>query len=1037
MPTIATGLKVSISNTPQAKDDVYGSLEDFSKLLDVLCNDLGGTAKTLYSLSRDLTIEDGGTVTSASLICGVPVQSITTNLGATATIVDGMISYVTNGLDFLAEGQDCTDVFSYVIRLSSGAFSIATVSVTVSGSNDAPDIHFVTGDSAAASLAETDAPLIASGSLTVTDVDTIDTVDVTVSGVVASGTGGTGGISNDDLKAMLSLTGHIDNAADGTAGSLDWSFDSGSEAFDYLAQGETLILTYTLTATDSAPYTPLSDTQTVTITITGTNDAPVLTVTATGSLAEDGDDPILSTSGSLDVTDVDATDSHVITTGVTSVVWSGGSLSLDDQAALAAGFTADADSWDYSVANSAVQFLDDGETLVLTFSVTVTDDSGALNNSDTKAVAVTITGANDAPELTGTAASLPGGLEDNSYTVTQAQLLAGWTDVDEETLVASGLTATNGTVVANADGSYTITPSANYYGPVTLNYSVGDGTASVAAILSYTLASVNDAPAGADKTLTILEDGSHGFTAADFGFSDPNDAPANALLAVKITTLPGAGSLTLGGVAVTLGQWVSLADINAGLLAFTPAANANGAGYASFTFQVRDDGGTANGGIDTDQSANTITVNVTPVNDAPVNTVPGSQSVDEDTALAIAGVSVGDIDSASLTTTLSVDHGTLDVTNVVGLGIVGDGTGTVVLTGSAAQINAALAGLRYTGNADYFGADTLTVETDDGDLTDTDTVAITVNAVEDGITITGLHFAPNASAGNNLNLGAFVADGATGAVTYDASVNAVGGATGAASIDVLSDGTLDLAGGPTPAGQFTLAVSVYDGGGNVINTFTYTLWIGTNDANSFTFTLANDSIGAGRQQNDTIVGNSGQDYLFGGSDADRLVGNGGDDWLSGGGGNDTFGFIAPSGGGTDEVADFDDGGDRIALLQGGDGWNAAATTATSAGATLSATDYVNTGRTSLLSLIAGDNNKVVELQAAQSTAHMAGTLGAAVNAYVLVFNSDTGFAELWHDNNWSDAASRTQVMTFESSGFNTLAELQALTNSDFAEWLGP
>ena len=37
-------------------------------------------------------------------------------------------------------------------------------------------------------------------------------------------------------------------------------------------------------------------------------------------------------------------------------------------------------------------------------------------------------------------------------------------------------------------------------------------------------------------------------------------------------------------------------------------ANANGAGYASFTFQVQDDGGIANGGVDLDQSPNTMTV---------------------------------------------------------------------------------------------------------------------------------------------------------------------------------------------------------------------------------------------------------------------------------------------------------------------------------------------------------------------------------------------------------------------------------------------
>src|SRR5258706_331282 len=47
---------------------------------------------------------------------------------------------------------------------------------------------------------------------------------------------------------------------------------------------------------------------------------------------------------------------------------------------------------------------------------------------------------------------------------------------------------------------------------------------------------------------------------------------------------------------------------------FDPAAHAKGAGHARFTFQVRDNGGTASGGQDTDQLANTITINVNAVN---------------------------------------------------------------------------------------------------------------------------------------------------------------------------------------------------------------------------------------------------------------------------------------------------------------------------------------------------------------------------------------------------------------------------------------
>src|SRR5207247_568439 len=121
--------------------------------------------------------------------------------------------------------------------------------------------------------------------------------------------------------------------------------------------------------------------------------------------------------------------------------------------------------------------------------------------------------------------------------------------------------------------------------------------------------SVNDAPAGADKTVTTNEDTAYVFAASDFGFSDTHDSPANSLLAVKVTTLPAAGSLTDNGVAVTLGQYVPVGDINGGKLRFTPAPDANGTAYASFTFQVQDDGGTSNGGVDLDQSPNTITVN--------------------------------------------------------------------------------------------------------------------------------------------------------------------------------------------------------------------------------------------------------------------------------------------------------------------------------------------------------------------------------------------------------------------------------------------
>src|SRR5437762_916757 len=114
-----------------------------------------------------------------------------------------------------------------------------------------------------------------------------------------------------------------------------------------------------------------------------------------------------------------------------------------------------------------------------------------------------------------------------------------------------------------------------------------------------------------------------------------------------------------------------MADITAGNLVFAAAANANGAGYASFTFQVQDNGGTANSGVDLDQSANTITINVTSVNDAPPGT-DATLTINEDTPRTLTAADFGFTaanDSpansfAAVTITTVPTAGTLTLTNV-------------------------------------------------------------------------------------------------------------------------------------------------------------------------------------------------------------------------------------------------------------------------------------------------------------------------------------------------------------------------------------
>ena len=235
-----------------------------------------------------------------------------------------------------------------------------------------------------------------------------------------------------------------------------------------------------------------------------------------------------------------------------------------------------------------------------------------------------------------------------------------------------------------------------------------------------TVVAVNDAPINTvPAAQTVDEDTTLPIAGVSVADSDSSALTTTLSVAHGILNVTAGPGVTVNGTAsVTITG--TAAQINTALagLAYTGNLDFNGAD----TLTVATSDATA---TDTD----TIAITVNPVNDAPINAVPGAQTVAEDTILPIAGVSVADIDSSALTTTLSVAHGILNVT--AGAGVTGNGTASVTIAGTAAQINAALAGLAYTGNLDFNGADTLTVATSDATSTDTDTIAITVNPVND------------------------------------------------------------------------------------------------------------------------------------------------------------------------------------------------------------------------------------------------------------------------------------------------------------------
>ena len=112
--------------------------------------------------------------------------------------------------------------------------------------------------------------------------------------------------------------------------------------------------------------------------------------------------------------------------------------------------------------------------------------------------------------------------------------------------------------------------------------------------------------------MTTGEDRAYAFTADDFGFDDAD--AGDTLASVTIVTVPAAGTLALDGTAVLADAVVTTAQIDGDMLTFTPARDAHGAPYTTFTFTVND-------GTDDSASAYTMTIDVTDA-PAPVCAVP-------------------------------------------------------------------------------------------------------------------------------------------------------------------------------------------------------------------------------------------------------------------------------------------------------------------------------------------------------------------------------------------------------------------------------
>jgi Ca2+-binding RTX toxin-like protein len=489
----------------------------------------------------------------------------------------------------------------------------------------------------------------------------------------------------------------------------------------------------------------------------------------------------------------------------------------------------------------------------------VSTDSTGLTDTDT--IRIAVTPVNDSPVGSPTV-TLSNTAEDTPIIITAASLLAGFRDVDGDTLFITRIEATNGSLVNNNNGTYIFTPTPNFNGIATLTYWVSDGTTTIdVPSRSFNVTPVNDAPVGSPTAIlaNTTEDTAINITAASLltGFSDVD---GDALFITRIEATNG-----------------SLVNNNNGTYTFTPAPNFNG--IATLTYWVSD--GT------TIVDVPSRSFNVTPVNDAPVGTSTAIlANTVEDTAINITAASL-------LTGFSDVDGNSLSVTNLVATNgnLVNNNNGTYT----------------FNPDANFNGSVTLTYGVTDG--------TTTLAGQNSKFVVTSVNDAPilqqpiiDQRAGQNqaftftIPVNSFIDVDASDALTY--SVTQENGSP-LPSWLIFNPITRIFAGTPTSAnvGILNIKVTATDNagakasdvftlsiGGDIIGTELADSLIGTNGDDNIIGLGGNDTID-GREGNDTIRGGYGNDVLNGGDGDDTFLVSvlyEGNDIYNGGNGKDTI-----------------------------------------------------------------------------------------------------------------------------------------------------
>jgi VCBS repeat-containing protein len=443
------------------------------------------------------------------------------------------------------------------------------------------------------------------------------------------------------------------------------------------AGSATISLTLVDSGSNVAPNVNTSAVQTFVITVASINDAPTFTKGANQTVAEDaGAQTVNGWATAIDDGDAEASQTLLFT-----VTNDNNALFSAQPAVSAAGvltFTPAANA--NGSATVSVYLTDNGSN-------TPPND----NQSDTQTFTITVTAVNDAPVANAQSVSTP---ENTPLAIT----LTG-SDIEGSALTYSIVANPSHGALSGTPPNVTYTPTTNYSGSDNFTFKVNDGSLdSAVANVSINVTAVNTAPViteGDSISRTMSEDGSPTAFSLTLNATDSD----GDTLTWSISTQAANGTASASGTGASKA------------IGYTPNANYNGPD--SFVVQVSD------GAL-----SDTITVNVTieAVNDAPVigGSDPAAVTMSEDGSPTAFNLTLNATDvEAGTTLTWTISTAATNGT----AGVTAPGTGTSMA-------------ITYAPNANYNGSDSFVVQVSDGTASDTVTVNVTIQPVNDAPDIT-------------------------------------------------------------------------------------------------------------------------------------------------------------------------------------------------------------------------------------------------------------------------------------------------------------